>query len=132
MQSTIICLFIFISMGIASSLSIVKSFGIVLASSQLVLGSRASRRRRRILERRRVAIIKASMCAYTHRLFGDTCPVPSYNPPEYQAELWTFHEAHCIPNEAHCIPKEQIYSIEGLFVFAFIIILFILTCLNAC
>jgi len=112
-------------MGLASSLSIVKGFGIVLASSQLVLGSRASRRRRRRLERRRVAIIKASMCAYTHRLFGDTCPVPSYNPPEYQAELWTFHEAHCIP-------KEQIYSIEGLFVFAFIIILFILTCLNAC
>lgn len=126
MQSTIICLFIFISMGLASSLSIVNSVGIVLASSQLmVLGSRASRRRRRRERRRRVAIIKASMCAYTNILFGDTCPVPSYKPPEYQAELWTFHQANCIPQEKN-------YSIEGLFMFAFMIILFILTmCLGA-
>ena len=126
MQSTIICLFIFISMGLASSLSIVKSVGIVLASSQLVvLGSRASRRRRRRLARRRVELIRSLACEYTNRLFGDTCPVPSYKPLEYQAELWAFHKAHCIP-------QEQIYSIEGLFVFAFMIILFILMmCLGA-
>ena len=87
-------------MDIVSSLSIVSSVGIGLASIQLVLGSRASRRRRRRQERDRVAIIKTSMCAYTHILFGDTCPVPSYKPPEYQAELWAFHQAHCIPKES--------------------------------
>lgn len=120
MQSTIICLFIFISMGLASSLSIVKSVGIVLASSQLVvLGSRASRRRRRRENRRRQLIQKKNMCLYTYRLFGNTSPVPSYKPPEYPAELWAFHEANCIPND-------KIYSIEGLFTFAFMIIVFIL------
>ena len=125
MQSTIICLFIFISVGIASSLSIVKSFGIVLASGQLVLGSRASRRRRRRLERRRVAIIKASMCAYTHNLFGDTCPAPSYKPQEYQEELWKFHQENCIP-------KEKRHSFGDIFIILFAIILSIFICFIAC
>jgi len=124
MQSTIICLFIFISMGIASSLSIVKSFGIVLASSQLVLGSRASRRRRRRLERDRVALIKSLACAHTHRLFGDTCPVPSYKPPEYQAELWKFHQENCMP-------KKKRDSFGDIFIILFAIILSIFICFIA-
>jgi hypothetical protein len=111
-------------MGLASSLSIVKSVGIVLASGQLVLGGRASRRRRRRLERRRVAIIKSLACMYTHSLFGNTCPVPSYKPQEYQDELWAFHQANCIP-------KEKNDSFIGLFIFAFASIVFILICFVA-
>lgn len=126
MQSITICLLIYVSIGLVSSLSIFKSVGIVLASSQLVLGSRASRRRRRRLERHRVALIKSTMCMHTQRLFGDTCPVPSYKPPEYQAELWRFHQENCIPKENNNTNTEKIAS-----TFIMLIILF-LFCTFAC
>jgi hypothetical protein len=124
MQSTIISLLIFISVGLASSLSIVTGVGIVIASGQLVLGGRASRRRRRRLEKQRVALIKSLVCPHTYKLFGNTCPIPAYNPQEYQDELWTFHQANCIP-------KEKNDSFVGLFIFAFASIVFILVCFVA-
>jgi hypothetical protein len=111
-------------MGLASSLSIVKSVGIVLASTQLVLGGRASRRRRRRLERRRVNNIKLLVCMYTHRLFGDTCPVPSYKPQEYQEKLWKFHQENCMP-------KEKRHSFGDIFIILFAIILSIFICFIA-
>jgi len=111
-------------MDIVSSLSIVSSAGIVLATAPLVISSRASRRRRRRENRRRQLIQKTNMCSYTYRLFGNTCPVPSYRPQESTDKLWAFHKSNCIP-------KEKNDSIGGFFLFIFTIIAFIFMCLIA-